>query len=290
MKIKDITVTAVIPTQTYANIQPSITVEVDDDIEQAKALAMSHIVGISQQYAEEGKALQGGTAPQLGSDFKKVTSFTGEEMYWDEVHHLGLSLDGKSLKGGSGYASRMVPFNRTAMISKCAKAWGVTEADVDKLWSNNSASELGKSIHSALEHYFLYKDLGAKIHKAKKASEYNPALPKNDFLRAIVTNFEKDFPMTNKVIPEALVSDVEREKYGWIDFLEIVDLEKKTCIINDFKSGGMSDSDVLKAQHQMSYYADILAKFDWTVLSLRAFYLQKANFKRVELEVLPVKE
>jgi hypothetical protein len=289
-KIKEIMMSAVIPTAQYANITPAITVEVDDDVEEAKALAMSHIVGISKQYAEKGKALKGNAPTTMGSDFKKVTSFTGEEIYWDELHHIGLSLDGVSLKGGSGYAAKKVPFDRVNIIKNCAKAWKVSEDDVDKLWSNNAASELGTSIHSALEHYFLYKGLGAKVHAVKKDSEYNAALPSNDYLREIVLNFERDFPLTNQVIPEALVSDVERERCGWIDFLEIVDLEKKICIINDFKSGQMKETDVKKANHQMSFYADILAKFGWTTQELRAFYLQGTNFKRVEMKVLPVTE
>ena len=289
-KIKEIMMSAVIPTAQYANITPAITVEVDDDVEEAKALAMSHIVGISKQYAEKGKALKGNAPTTMGSDFKKVTSFTGEEIYWDELHHIGLSLDGVSLKGGSGYAAKKVPFDRVNIIKNCAKAWKVSEDDVDKLWSNNAASELGTSIHSALEHYFLYKGLGAKVHAVKKDSEYNAALPSNDYLREIVLNFERDFPLTNQVIQEALVSDVERERCGWIDFLEIVDLEKKICIINDFKSGQMKETDVKKANHQMSFYADILAKFGWTTQELRAFYLQGTNFKRVEMKVLPVTE
>lgn len=289
-KIKEIMMSAVIPTAQYANITPAITVEVDGDVEEAKALAMSHIVGISKQYAEKGKALKGNAPTTMGSDFKKVTSFTGEEIYWDELHHIGLSLDGVSLKGGSGYAAKKVPFDRVNIIKNCAKAWKVSEDDVDKLWSNNAASELGTSIHSALEHYFLYKGLGAKVHAVKKDSEYNAALPSNDYLREIVLNFERDFPLTNQVIPEALVSDVERERCGWIDFLEIVDLEKKICIINDFKSGQMKETDVKKANHQMSFYADILAKFGWTTQELRAFYLQGTNFKRVEMKVLPVTE
>lgn len=291
MKVKEITVTAVISTAQYNNIQPSITVEVDNDIEEAKALALSHIVGISQTYAEEGKALQGGSgavSDTQSNDFKKVTSFTGEEIWWDELHHIGLSVDGKQLKGGSGYAAKKVPFDRVNIIKNCAKAWKVTEEEVDKLWSNNAASELGTSIHSALEHYFIYKELGAKVHAVKKDSKYNAALPSNDYLREIVLNFEKDFPMTNKVIPEALVSDVERTRCGWIDFLEVVDEAKKICIINDFKSGGMKDTDVKKAQHQMSFYADILAKFGWKTEILRGFYLQGTSFKKVELEVLPV--
>ena len=290
MKVKELTITAVIPSAQYANLQPSITVEVDDDVEEAKALAMSHIVGLSQRYAEEGKALPGKASMKLSSDFKCVKSFTGEEIYWDELHHIGLSVDGKQLKGGSGYAAKKVPFDRVNIIKNCAKAWKVTEEEVDKLWSNNAASELGTSIHSALEHYFLYKELGAKVHAVKKDSEYNAALPSNDYLREIVLNFEKDFPMTNKVIPEALVSDVERTRCGWIDFLEVVDEVKKICIINDFKSGGMKDTDVKKAQHQMSFYADILAKFGWKTEILRGFYLQGTSFKKVELEVLPVTE
>lgn len=291
MKITNVTVSAVIPTAQYSNIQPSITVEVDNDIEEAKALALSHIVGISQTYAEDGKALQGGSgaAPNTqSSDFKKVTSFTGEEIWWDELHHKALSLDGTPLMGGSTYAAQKVPFDRVNIIKNCAKAWRVTEDEVDKLWSNSAASELGTSIHSALEHYFIYKELGAKVHAVKKDSKYNAALPSNDFLREIVLNFERDFPMTNKIIPEALVSDVAGARSGWIDFLEIVSLEKKVCIINDFKSGGMTDKDVKKAQHQMSFYADILAKFGWTTQLLRGFYLQGTSFKKVELEVLPV--
>ena len=80
MKVTNVTVSATIPTGQYANVVPSITVEVDDDVEEAKALAMSHIVGLSQRYAEEGKALPGKASMKLSSDFKCVKSFTGEEI------------------------------------------------------------------------------------------------------------------------------------------------------------------------------------------------------------------
>lgn len=290
MKVQSVTVSAVIPTAQYSNLQPSITVEVDDDIEQAKALAMQHIVGISQKYAEAGKALPSDTKTVPGEDYKKVVSFNHETIYWDELHHRGLTLKGEALSGGSSYAARMVPFDRQGILANCARAWNVSEEDVDKLWSNSSASELGSSIHSALEHYMLYKELGEKVHKAKKASDFNAALPKNDYLREIVLNFERDFPTNNKLIPEALVSDVSRTRCGWIDILEIVDEDKKICIINDYKTGAMEKKDVLKAQHQMSYYADILARFGWTTQSLRAFYLQGTKFKMVEMKVLPVTE
>lgn len=270
-------ITAHIPTQQYGYIELA---DLPDDVKEIERLY--------NKYAEKPITLAPTGAVE--GDFKKVTSFTGEEILWDELHHKGLTLEGDELLGGSTYASQQVPFDRAGIIRNCSRAWGVPEEDIDKLWSSNSASELGTSIHSALEHYFLYKSIGAEVHKVKKDSKFNAALPSNEYLREIVLNFEKDYQFSGTIVPEALVSDVSRKRAGWIDFLEIVDEKNKVCIINDFKTGGMKETDLLKAQHQMSFYDDILSHFGWTVSGRNGYYLQKTSFKKVEFEKLKVKE
>jgi hypothetical protein len=132
MKVKEITVTAVIPSAQYANIQPAITVEVDDDIEEAKALAMSHIVGISQQYAEEGKALQGGTT---SSNAKKVECLVGGSILYDPVAHVYTNDKGEVYLSGSAYAKQFdKPFEINAIAKKMSDKSGVPAKDIIDIW------------------------------------------------------------------------------------------------------------------------------------------------------------
>lgn len=166
MKVKEITVTAVIPSAQYANIQPAITVEVDDDIEEAKALAMSHIVGISQQYAEEGKALQGGTT---SSNAKKVECLVGGSILYDPVAHVYTNDKGEVYLSGSQYAKK---FDKEtdfgAIAGKMTKNHPTIETkDLVAMWKlrGEISASFGTTAHQALEMYGKYKDISEKLGK-----------------------------------------------------------------------------------------------------------------------------
>ena len=124
MKVKEVTISAVIPTAQYSNLQPSITVEVDDDVEVAKQLAMSHIIGISQKYAESGKALK-------GSQWQKLTAFEGGDIFYDDISHTYTNEEGEVYLSGSQYANQFTkPFDKDMMSNVVAKKFNVDASDV----------------------------------------------------------------------------------------------------------------------------------------------------------------
>lgn len=265
MKIKDITVTAVIPTQTYANIQPSITVEVDDDIEEAKALAMSHIVGISQEYAEEGKALKGGG---VAGSTKKVECLAGGSINYDEVNHIYTNDKGEVYLSGSQFAKQFSKeFDIEAVAKKMADKTGVPVQDIVDIWKlkGNASASFGTAIHEALEMYGKYMETCKKLDKEYHMS----AIP---MVKAIVDDFFKGREK-EKALYEVMVVDHDRKWAGQVDRLLLVDEAKKICRVQDYKTNGDLKPDKLEEYwYQLSFYGSILQAHGWTVEGLDVFH------------------
>jgi len=274
MKVKEITVTAVIPSAQYANIQPAITVEVDDDIEEAKALAMSHIVGISQQYAEEGKALQGGTT---SSNAKKVECLVGGSILYDPVAHVYTNDKGEVYLSGSAYAKQFdKPFEINAIAKKMSDKSGVPAKDIIDIWKlkGQASASFGTSIHEAMEMYGKYAEACKKLGKEYHIS----SIP---VVSEIVANFFKGRE-SEKAIYEPMIVDHDRKWAGQIDRL-VVTGDKK-CIIEDFKTNSdMTPAKIETYTHQLSFYKAIMESGGWTVEGVRLHHLD-GSWKTIELK------
>lgn len=274
MKVKEITVTAVIPSAQYANIQPAITVEVDDDIEEAKALAMSHIVGISQQYAEEGKALQGGTT---SSNAKKVECLVGGSILYDPVAHVYTNDKGEVYLSGSKYASQFdKPFEINAIAKKMSDKSGVPAQNIIDIWKlkGQASASFGTSIHEAMEMYGKYAEACKKLGKEYHIS----SIP---VVSEIVANFFKGRE-SEKAIYEPMIVDHKRKWAGQIDRL-VVTGDKK-CIIEDFKTNSdMTPAKIETYTHQLSFYQKIMESGGWQVEGIRLHHLD-GSWKTIELK------
>ena len=274
MKVKEITVTAVIPSAQYANIQPAITVEVDDDIEEAKALAMSHIVGISQQYAEEGKALQGSS---VSGKTKKIECLVGGSINYDEVNHIYTNDKGEVYLSGSQYAKQFEkPFEINAIASKMATKAGVEASDIINIWKlkGNASASFGTAVHEALEMYGKYAETCKKLDK-----EYHMStIP---MIKKIVDDFFKGRESENALY-EVMVVDHDRKWAGQIDRL-VVTGDKK-CIIEDYKTNAeLKPTDIERYTHQLSFYQKIMESGGWIVEGIRLHHLD-GSWKTIELK------
>lgn len=274
MKVKEVTISAVIPTAQYSNLQPSITVEVDDDVEVAKQLAMSHIIGISQKYAESGKALK-------GSQGQKLTAFVGGDIFYDDISHTYTNEEGEVYLSGSQYANQFTkPFDKDMMSNVVAKKFNVDASDVKKMWELKSQISMGfgTAIHGALELYGKYRGLS-------EAMEKETHLHDHPIIKKAVEGFyeaRKD----EKAEYEVLVVDHARKWAGQIDRLVITG--KNSCIVEDYKTNGEMKPDKLKAYwKQLSFYASILQAGGWTVEGLRIHHWN-GTWTKHESEVLPV--
>lgn len=279
MKVKEITVTAVIPSAQYANIQPAITVEVDDDIEEAKALAMSHIVGISQQYAEEGKALQGGTT---SSNAKKVECLVGGSILYDPVAHVYTNDKGEVYLSGSAYAKQFdKPFEINAIAKKMSDKSGVPAKDIIDIWKlkGQASASFGTSIHEAMEMYGKYAEACKKLGKEYHIS----SIP---VVSEIVANFFKGRE-SEKAIYEPMIVDHDRKWAGQIDRLVLTG--DKKCIIEDFKTNAdMTPAKIETYTHQLSFYKAIMESGGWTVEGIRLHHLD-GSWKTIELTSKEIK-
>ena len=279
MKVKEITVTAVIPSAQYANIQPAITVEVDDDIEEAKALAMSHIVGISQQYAEEGKALQGGTT---SSNAKKVECLVGGSILYDPVAHVYTNDKGEVYLSGSAYAKQFdKPFEINAIAKKMSDKSGVPAQDIIDIWKlkGQASASFGTSIHEAMEMYGKHAEACKKLGKEYHIS----SIP---VVSEIVANFFKGRE-SEKAIYEPMIVDHDRKWAGQIDRLVLTG--DKKCIIEDFKTNAdMTPAKIETYTHQLSFYKAIMESGGWTVEGIRLHHLD-GSWKTIELTSKEIK-
>jgi hypothetical protein len=270
---------AVIPTTQYGNLQPEIELEGEDKDALHKE-ASSFIEEIWKTYGSSQLV-------KNTTEGTKVTSFTGEELIYNDTLHKYYDMHGNKLLSGSAYADKNSPkFDLEMMLPKVAKSWGVKEDDLNQLWKLNAnvSTEYGTSIHTALEIWHKYNAMGSKI-QSEKGEEFNYVLPKNKHIRDIVLSFDKSYGSSAEV--EILISDVKRGMAGQIDRLEIIDASKKICRVGDYKTNNEIDKKKLdKYQHQLSFYAQILIAHGWTVQGLDIFHYDGLVWNKIELEVL----
>ena len=270
---------AVISTGDYSNLHPTFDIENEEQEE----FAVKKIKDLTNRF---GKVV----LQDKESVGVKVSSFTGEELYWNEKTHTYTDSSGNVLMSGSKYAELHSPkFDLAMMLPKTATSWEVSADDLGAVWKMNGdiSTAYGNAIHNALELYHKYHKLGEIVQK-KKELDSNYVLPKNHFLRKIVLEFIE--LAGTSALTEVLVSDVANKMAGTIDRLEVVDEKKKTCRIGDYKTNAELDSKKkLKYQKQLSFYAHILQNKGWTVEGLDLYYLSPDDgWKHEVLEILPL--
>lgn len=191
------------------------------------------------------------------------------------------------------------------MSGVSAKSWEVDQQIVKDLWKSNGdlAAGFGKIVHQALEHYDKFKSVGQKI-SLKKGLPVNYAMPKHPFIASIIQGFININTTAGEVIPEALLTNVEKGLCGHADRVLVLDWENKICRVQDYKvnigseevsskSKALTPFDKLPAnkitkyQLQMSFYANLLELSGWTVEGLDVFILEN-EWKYYKLDVLKV--
>jgi hypothetical protein len=297
-QLQSYTIKATIPTGSYANIQPEITVTAES-MEAAKATVMPHIQTMYREYSDialRPNKVQG--VIELLKSFNE-----GVELEFDREAHTYM-YNGQRLESASGFTARHTKKFDTQGVSKqCEGKWGIPQVDILGLWKSNgdAAAGFGTAIHAVLEHYFKMKSIGQTIMENSK-KEVNAALPNHPFLQKLIQELEVLMPEEGENLQEILISNVEKGFCGLVDNLLILDAENKVCRIRDYKIAYdvekkgdklLTPFDVLpptklsKYQVQLSFYANLLQFSGWTVEGLDIFAYD-GEWKKYPLEVLQV--
>lgn len=240
--------TATIPVVQYGNIMPEYEFEAED-FETARDLAFEALARDWDEYGEKPlKRKESGT-------FKKLDTFTGETILYNDETHQYTDLEGSKLMSGSEYKKLFdKPFDTALLSRKVGEKYGVAPETVAEMWKANSkiSTTFGSSLHYALEQYFKHRDHGCG------EKEYHMAKP------TLLATAVKTFPLKDSnIIPEVLLSCVAKRMAGRADGLLITG-EKQGALL-DYKS----DSDIKKnlAGHfkQLSFYAEILRMAGWSI-------------------------
>ena len=268
----------------YSNISPEITLE-GKSLPALHKKAMAHLESVWAEYGISPLKKNTDKQDTEGLVWEEKLSFTGEKILWNEYIHEYRSLDGVKLTSGSTYASFLEkPFNSDLLSTKMGKAQGVDPAELAELWKFNGkiATDYGTTIHQALETYMRFHKMGAIIQE-KKGLEFNYALPKNAYLRKTVMDFVELFG--SEGIAEVFVTDVKNKMAGQIDLLQIIDLEKKVCRLQDYKTNfEMKKSKLKYYGHQLSFYGKALQNHGWTVEGYDIFHLNGDTWNKHELD------
>lgn len=279
------TIEATIPVVQYGNIKPMIEVESPED----EAQAVDTIKRLWERFGET-QLKEKISQPTSKASVVKVTTFTEEDVLWNESDHIYTDMEGNRLLSGSKYADEHSPkFDLAMMLPKTANAWGVPEDVIKDMWklTGDISTSWGSAVHSALELYHRYHVAGKMI-QDKRVLDMNYVTPKNNFIRGLVLEFVDKFGVD--ALSEVVVSDVANKMAGTIDRLQIVDLDKKVCRVGDYKTNAeMDKKKLLKYQKQLSFYAHILINKGWKVEGLDLFYIgDDDHWVLNTMEVLPL--
>jgi PD-(D/E)XK nuclease superfamily len=272
------TIEATIPATQYGNIRPSFVIEADGEEE----VAMTKLHELWDRYGEK-------PLPNAGGE--KVTTFTGEVIIYNDDLHLYTDLAGNKLKSGSAYADEgSKPFDKEMVLPRTSKAWGVDEQELGDIWDINSriSNEFGSAVHSAMELFIKHHAIGSKIAE-KREMGANYAITRIPYLSSIVEAFRGQYgDDIVGAVPEVLISDVKNLMAGRVDFLRIIDKDKKVCRIGDYKTNAELDKKKLeKYQRQLSFYAKIMQNQGWKVTGLDIYHLADGWTKH-ELEIVNI--
>ena len=301
MKVDQIKIGAVIPTQQYGNIQPEIILS-EVDLTEGTAYGLRFITDLFAKYSEKGGLIPKEIIKATG--LKK--SFNEDvEVAFEPIAHTYFYGD-KQLTSSTEFIKRFFkPFDAETISGVLEEKWGIPQQTIKDIWDGNSelTSQFGTLVHKALEHYHNFSKAGATISKSKGEKE-NYVLPKHPILRSIVEDFKKIDTRKGTIISEALITDVKKGVCGTADAIEVIDMKKKICRVGDFKINISSEeidksmkvlapfqdlpsNKLSKYQLQMSVYGNMLENSGWTVLGLDIFVYEN-GWKHYELPVLKV--
>jgi hypothetical protein len=196
-------------------------------------------------------------------------------------------------------------FDSTEILKAIKEKHGLTDKEVEQLqamWDINSqaSTNLGNSIHLAMENYDRNFGLGDKTKKVKKFKTKpdevgaNKALSRNPVLKKVVESFHELFGGDYIRFNEEFIWDKGLKLCGSVDRIKVVDLKKRVIRIQDFKT----DADINEAKYQLTtspFYSltqgdnptmgKALLDYHWLQLSFYAFILQRAGWTVEGLDV-----
>jgi ribosomal protein L31 len=243
---------------------------------------------------------------EIPTVFNKV-SFNEKDVkiVFDSQSHCYFYGDKKLVSATAHKSTFYKKFDSENVAKAASRAWGVDENELKDLWGANGdlASEFGTLVHKILEHYTKFKVLGQKVADVK-GQEDNYALPKHPILKSIIEGFIEIEDIEGEIVPEALITNVEKGFCGHADRVIVIDKEKKICDIEDYKININSEeiskdkkplepfnelpaNKLTEYQIQMSIYANMMQASGWTVNKL-VVYVYEEIWKRYELPILKV--
>ena len=284
---------AVIPVGSYANIQPSFTVE-GDTFEDARDLWLAEVSKIFSA-ANKDIDLSFSLAPVRVSAGVDLTCWaSGTVVNFDPVQHV--YSPGKWLSG-SAFASQFTPDFPAALIAgKMAAKYGVSAEQILSMWALNAeaSSTFGTSVHAALQLHGEYLSLSQAVKGSNES-----ALTKNPVLRPIVESFFAGREDEHAVY-EAFVADPVLRHCGQIDRLLI---EDDGLVIEDFKT----NTDLTKAEAiskpfkgvveptklgaywlQLSFYGEIIRRHGHKVKGLRIHHWTGSDWVTYDHDVVDI--
>lgn len=278
------------PTVQYGNVHTVIEVE-GDNWEEIRDLGLSKIAEVDAMVSPTPFTLK--QAPKqvktAVTRIDQLTSrLTGVTLDYDPVAHIYLDAKGNKYLSGSSFPDMFYDkFDKVQAIELVQKAYpdsGVTREQLMEIWSTNGSisTSFGNSVHHALENYIKYNKVGDLIAGVDKNGKKKPnkALSKNPFFTKLVNDYVAKFGIDGMLSEEFIADD--KGHCGRVDYIKIVDKEKKIIRVGDFKTDtdlfeskyqkkdspfkGIIKENTLLTYHrfQMSYYAYILSQYGYT--------------------------
>lgn len=288
------------PTVQYGNVHTVLEVE-GDDWEEIRDLGLAKISEVDAMVSSTPLTLN--KPPRVVKSavtrVDSITSrFTGVTLQYDPVKHIYTDFNGNRQLSGSQFPNQFYePFDKVKAIEMVQKAYpdaGVTPEELSEMWSRNGyiSTSFGTAVHAALENYIRHNNLGDGIKGVDKSGKAKPnkAFSKNPFFSKLVRDYVEKFGVGG-MISEEFVAD-GRGHCGRIDYIKVIDKDKKIIRIGDFKTDADlfekkyqkktspfkgkiknkegKDDNTLFTYHifQLSYYAYILAQFGYNTEGL----------------------
>ena len=257
--MKKLTMKATIPVVQYGNIMPEIELE-GENLEDLNVEALSYIQKLWDQYGEKPLVKN-----EVG-EFEKLTTFTNEVVFFDKINHTYKDGEGNVLISGSQFKKLFEkPFPADIIIPKVASKYKVEEQVIKDMWKANGriSTTFGNAIHYAMEQYFKYKE--------SKCEDKDYNVSNHPFLKKVVESFPD---LDKDIVPELLVSDIDKKRVGQIDGMIITG--DKTGTLLDYKSDGDIEKNLDGHFIQLSFYAHILMAHGWNITGLTVYnYVDK---------------
>ena len=256
----DYRIEATIPTTQYGNIRPTFEVSENEEEVLAKLESLWGIFGETKLSRK--------------TDFGElITTFTGEQVYYNDDNHTYHDTEGNELLSGSKYAKQFAkPFDQDMISKAVADKTGEPQEVVLKKWSlgGNIANSYGTAVHDSVEFVLM----GGDIEKIPTILRPQVQVLVDEVLKYNMT------PIT-----EVVISDVANKAVGRVDCLLVDDVENpKEFIIVDYKTNRELKKDKLTVYtKQLEYYRDVLIAHGMECKGLVIMHHDGEEYKKVEV-------